>query len=226
MPGRGAAVKKRKKLMLALRVLPLVLMLTLLGLLLFSSADFSAGSIVALMPKNQVGAVAVLLLLFVLKSLAIAFPIAALWIVSGLMFPLPAAMAVSLAGTVVGLSIPFFIGKFSGSGAVDTLMARYPKVNSMMKLYRGREFFFSYIVRYLPLPMDIASMLAGALEIGYGKFLLGGLLGLLPQVVAHTVLGTAITEPGSPAFWGSIGAMLLIGAVSLFFYVRQVRREK
>ena len=30
-----------------------------------------------------------------------------------------------------------------------------------MRLYENREFFFSYIVRYLPLPMDIASMLVG-----------------------------------------------------------------
>ena len=219
-------MKKRKIWMVLLRVLPLALMLALLGLLLFSSADLSADSIVRMLPRNTLGAVSVLLLLFVLKSLAVAFPIAALWIVSGLIFPLPLALAVSFAGTIAGLSLPFFIGKFSGSGAVETLTARYPKAQSLMRLYRGREFVFSYIVRYLPLPMDVASMLVGALGIGYWKFLVGGLLGLLPQIVAHTVLGTSITEPGSPAFWGSIGAMLLIGAVSLFFYLRTLKREK
>ena len=219
-------MKKRKLWMVLLRALPLALMLALLGLLLFSSADFSADTIVRMLPRNTWGAAGVLMALFALKSLAIAFPIAALWIVSGLMFPLPLAMGVSLAGTVLGLSLPFFIGRFSGGGAAETLTARYPKVRSLMKLYRGREFFFSYIVRYLPLPMDIASMLAGALEIPYWKFLAGGLLGLLPQVVAHTVLGTSITEPGSPAFWGSLAAMLLIGLVSLLFYLRELRKEK
>ena len=73
--------------------------------------------------------------------------------------------------------------------------------------------------------MDIASMLVGSLQIPYRKFLTGGLLGLMPQMIAHTVLGSAIFEPGSPAFIGSLAAMLLIGAVSLFFYAHELRKQ-
>ena len=58
-----------------------------------------------------------------------------------------------------------------------------------------------------------------------GSFLTGGLLGLMPQMIAHTVLGSAIFEPGSPAFIGSPAAMLLIGAVSLFFYAHELRKQ-
>ena len=215
----------KKKWLQLLRLLPLCLMLFLLCWLLFSSADLSTDAIVAVLPKNTVGAIAVMMALFVLKSLAVTFPIAVFWVVSGLMFPLPLALSVSLAGTVLGLTLPFWIGRFSGFGLMDRLTKKYPKSKALMRLYETREFFFSYIVRYLPLPMDIASMLVGSLQIPYRKFLTGGLLGLMPQMIAHTVLGSAIFEPGSPAFIGSLAAMLLIGAVSLFFYAHELRKQ-
>ena len=215
----------KKKWLQLLRLLPLCLMLFLLCWLLFSSADFSTDAIVAVLPKNTVGAIAVMMALFVLKSLAVTFPIAVFWVVSGLMFPLPLALSVSLAGTVLGLTLPFWIVRVSGFGLMDRLTKKYPKAKALMRLYENREFFFSYIVRYLPLPMDIASMLVGSLQIPYRKFLTGGLLGLMPQMIAHTVLGSAIFEPGSPAFIGSLAAMLLIGAVSLFFYAHELRKQ-
>ena len=215
----------KKKWLQLLRLLPLCLMLFLLCWLLFSSADFSTDAIVTVLPKNTVGAIAVMMALFVLESLAVTFPIAVIWVVSGLMFPLPLALSVSLAGTVLGLTLPFWIGRFSGFGLMDRLTKKYPKANALLRLYENREFFFSYIVRYLPLPMDIASMLVGSLQIPYRKFLTGGLLGLMPQMIAHTVLGSAIFEPGSPAFIGSLAAMLLIGAVSLFFYAHELRKQ-
>ncbi len=111
----------KKKWLQLLRLLPLCLMLFLLCWLLFSSADFSTDAIVAVLPKNTVGAIAVMMALFVLKSLAVTFPIAVIWVVSGLMFPLPLALSVSLAGTVLGLTLPFWIGRFSGFGLMDRL---------------------------------------------------------------------------------------------------------
>ena len=46
----------KKKWLQLLRLLPLCLMLFLLCWLLFSSADFSTDAIVAVLPKNTVGA--------------------------------------------------------------------------------------------------------------------------------------------------------------------------
>lgn len=208
-----------------LRLLPLGLMVFLLGFLLLQGTDWNADAIVKAMPQNTGAAAGILLLLFVLKSLAITFPIAALWVVSGLLFPLPLAFAVNTAGMLLGLSLPFWIGRFSGTETMERLMGKYPKMQRAVKLYRGRELFFSYILRYLPIPMDIASMLAGALSIPYGKFLLGGFLGLLPQLVAHTVFGMAVFQPASPAFWGSLLGMLLIGGVSLLLYWRELKKQ-
>ncbi len=83
-----------------------------------------------------------------------------------------------------------------------------------MRLYENREFFFSYIVRYLPLPMDIASMLVGSLQIP------------LPEVFDWRPAGTYAADDcphragqrdfraGFSGFIGSLAAMLLIGAVS------------
>lgn len=209
-----------------LRLLPLGLMVVMLCLLLFRSTRVDAGALVAVLPENPWLAGGVLLGLFVLKSLAITFPVALLWVVSGMLFPLPGAICLNLLGLLVGLSLSFFIGKFSGAAWMAHWMEKYPKLQKMMGLYRGKELFFSYILRYLPVPMDIASMLAGAISIPWWKFLLGGVLGLLPQLLAHTVLGTAVFQPGYPAFWGSLASMVLIGGVSLLFYGRVLLRER
>ena len=71
--------------------------------------------------------------------------------------------------------------------------------------------FLSFFLRVIGcLPGDLVSMYLGACRIPYPTFLLGGLLGSVLHLVAYTVLGDSISEPGSPQFWISLGITVVL----------------
>lgn len=51
------------------------------------------------------------------------------------------------------------------------------------------------------MPGDAVSLYLGATQIPFPYYLTGGVLGTALGVVLSTILGSNITEPGSPAFW-------------------------
>ena len=65
----------------------------------------------------------VLLALFAVKSVTIVVYGALLYAASGILFPLPAALAVNLLGTIIMITIPYLIGSASGSEAIRRIAA-------------------------------------------------------------------------------------------------------
>lgn len=60
--------------------------------------------------------------LFAVKSLSIFLYSGLLYAASGILFPLPVAIAVNIAGTAVMVSIPYWLGKRLGSQAVQYIL--------------------------------------------------------------------------------------------------------
>ena len=56
--------------------------------------------------------------------------------------------------------------------------------------------------------------------------LLGGLLGGLPSLLAATLLGASVSQPGSPAFWLALGITAGVSFLSLLGYLLWQRRQK
>ena len=69
----------------------------------------------------------ILLSLFALKSVNAVIHCGLIYAVSGIIFPLPSAAAINLAGTVIMSSIPYFIGKSEGYGAVEEFLKKHSK---------------------------------------------------------------------------------------------------
>ena len=53
----------------------------------------------------------------------------------------------------------------------------------------------------------------------FGRYLSGSLLGTLPGIITATLIGTSVTEPSSPLFWGSILLTALLSVISFLSYV-------
>ena len=56
--------------------------------------------------------------------------------------------------------------------------------------------------------------------------LLGGLLGGLPSLLAATLLGASVSQPGSPAFWLALGITAGVSVLSLLGYLLWQKRQK
>ena len=141
-------------------------------------------NIVSLTPENLWLAALVFMLLYALKSLTSVVYVKLLYLAAGLIFPIPAAIAVSIAGSLLELVIPFFIGRVGGRGLADYMLKRYPKLGRLSALRNCSNFWFSVFARATGIfPLDPVSIYFGACGMPFPAFMLGSLAGLLPVLL-------------------------------------------
>lgn len=210
---------KSKKLNDFFKVLPIIICLTLVCLYFIFRKDITIESIISYTPNNSVLAILFIWFMYAIKSLSVFFPLSILKMVSGYLFSLPIAFMVNVIGLIISTSIPYWLGKFSGASAVDRLIQKYPKLESVVDLQYNNDIFVSFFLRVVRfLPGDIVSMYLGAINIPFPKYLLGSLLGLAPGIITSTLIGASITDPSSPMFIISIIMTVVISTVSALIY--------
>lgn len=84
---------------------------TIIAVCLLHKDEFTLEGILSYTPQQPILAAAVLWMLFAVKSLSIFLYSGLLYAASGILFPLPVAIAVNIAGTAVMVSIPYWLGK-------------------------------------------------------------------------------------------------------------------
>ena len=182
--------------------------------------EISVESITNFVPGNIAAAVAVMLLLFALKGVLITVYGGILYAASGILFPLPTALLVNAAGTVLMTGVPFFIGKLTGTKLLDKLIQKNGRLEQLQRIESQNEFFISFAVRMIGLlPGDLVGMYLGAGNFHARSYFLGTMLGLLPSILAFTVIGMSAHDISSPAFWIAVGVEIAITVFSLVFYL-------
>jgi len=180
-------------------------------------------------PENVWLAAAVLLFLYALKSLTVAFPIKALYIGAGILFRpwgLWLGIAVNALGIAACVSLPWLIGRFSGQALLERLIEKYPKAKQMDRLKRDNAFFFVYLVKLIGIiPCDISSMILGAMDIPFWSMVGGSVLGMLPAMIATTVLGANVMNPRSPSLYLSFGMVIVLSLLSTLLYRKVIQRK-
>lgn len=168
--------------------------------------------------------------LFALKSLTLVFYSGILFVASGLLFPLPLAIAVNIVGTAIMATIPYFVGKKSGQSYVDGMKEKHPKLRELEQLHIGNEFFFTVLLRSVNvLPLDPASMYFGAAGFKYLPYMLGTVVGMMTNIVTFPIIGGSAAEPGSKTFIISVSvdiAYALMGALGFYLCRRRAKRRE
>lgn len=217
----------KKKGETLLKVLPLCVTGLLVFFCWFYLRDFSFQDIIHFTPDNLFLAAAVIIGIYAVKSISIVFPLTAIFISTGVMFPLPAAILVNTIGLWVCITIPYFIGHFSGRDFVERLTDRYPKIKKLEQLGTSNELMTSYILRAIAaVPGDVISMLLGATGIRYPVYVLGSMLGLLPLAILQTLLGDYLDQPLSPQFIVLFVIMLAVSLASTLLFNRMSKKKK
>lgn len=224
-PEKEKKEKKRSGRQMALRVLLIALWAALIVACLVFRDELSLDTIVRAAPGNMAAAAAVMLALFALKSVSMVLYSGILYAASGLLFPLPVAIVVNLCGTAIMASLPYFIGKRSGTSMVESLREKYPKVRQLQTVQKRNNFMFSYGARIVRLPSDIVSLYMGASGVDYRAYLAGSMLGLLPHTVTYSIMGTSITDIRSPAFLISLGVEVAYVVVTAVVYALYAKRH-
>lgn len=222
--GGGDILRSRKY-----KVILLCVWLVILAVCFVNRDRFSVDGVLRYSPRNPLLAAVFMLLLFALKSLSVFIFSGILFAANGILFPLPAAIALNVLGAAVMVSLPYWLGRRLGKDAVDSVIAKYPKAEALRRMRTGRELSLSFITRAINiLPSDILSLYMGATGINYPKYLAGSILGMLLSLITFPIMGMNITEPTSPWFWASIVIQVLVSAVFIggyWVYYRKKRRE-
>ena len=172
--------------------------------------------IVSLTPSNSLLAALVLLALFAVKSVTVVVYGALLYAASGILFPLPAALAVNLLGTIIMITIPYLIGSASGSEAIRRIEEKHPKAALLRDFRAQNDWMFALLVRVLgPLPGDLIGAYMGAAGVRYPHYVLGSLLAMLPSMLTFSVMGGSVGDAGSARFIVSaiLQAALSVGSI-------------
>lgn len=177
-------------------------------------------------PANLFLAAVVIILFYVVKSFSLVFPLPILYVGVGLIFPnVWQAFAVNLIGVVLSLSLPFFLGRFSGKDMILKLTERFPKIKKLDEIKSDNETVFVFILKLSGvLACDLSSLLLGAMNISYRKFMLGSIAGLLPLIIAWTFLA-GVLDFRSPLFYLAIGGIIIVAVGSSLIYKKTVAKK-
>ncbi len=206
------------------RALPLCLMLAALGVGLHYLPEFTTQELVEIAPSNLIIAILVILAAYAIKSLAMVFPILAIYIASGLLFPAPLAIAVNIAGALLNAAIPYFIGRYSCSVTVEKLIVKHPKLKKADIWTKKNSVLSVYILRIVGfLPGDVVSLFCGASNVRPLPYFLGSLLGKLPVLILATIMGTQAENMLSLKFLIPFIGLVALSLCSSFFASRKLR---
>ena len=183
------------------KLLPLLVMLLIAGgavAFILTRGSIGVQELLAWSPENKWLAALAALAAYALKSQTVVVPYALIATAVGLIFDLPAALAVNTLGSVVCISLPYLTGRGSDGGLVDALLARQPRMRAFYEANRRHLFLVSLVLRVANLSNDILGLVFGSLKMKYWEYLLSSLVGILPAMVLYTVLGNDLDPFSAP----------------------------
>ncbi len=211
-----------------LQVAPLVMVGVCVLIYFLFFRGVTVENILEFTPENLWLAAIVMVGLFALKSLSMFFPMLILIVASGSIFPnIFCALFVNGLGVIVMLSIPYAIGHFAEREFVTNLINKNKNADKLREIKADNEIFIAYFLRVINiLPCDLVSMFLGSTDFGYSKYIIGSFAGVLPGMIATTVIGANMNDPTSPAFWIAIAAEVLFAVASTVAYYFYKKKKK
>ncbi|MBR1864693.1 MAG: TVP38/TMEM64 family protein [Ruminococcus sp.] len=200
----------------AMRFVPVVLTVTIIVICVafLSAHDFN--ELLDYTPENYFLAFLVFMGFYGLKSLSVVFPLTALFVAVGAVYPFWVACGVNILGLAVCYTVPYLVGRLAGGGLVKSLVRKYPKAKKLVDRTHENDLFAAYITRaVIVVPGDIVSMLHGALRMPFRAYLLGSVIGTVPQMLVQTYLGSNINDLSFKMVLVLIGLTVLTTLMSL-----------
>lgn len=210
----NAAAKRRARL---LRLMPMMICAVFIIVCVVFARSMDFEDVLNYTPRSAVAAAFVIWIFYALKSLSIMIPATILFIAAGHIYSYGIAVAVNIIGLAVSFAIPYAIGRFSGAELIDEIAEKHPKVSKALDYGQKNNFFTVYASRAVTvLPNDLMSMVHGALKMPFPSFMLGSIVGLLPEMLVETYIGGALSDLSLKSVLVMIGLIALTAAFSFF----------
>ena len=127
----------------------------------------------------------------IVKSFALVISPVILYTLSGILFDnFWVAIAVNFVGTVLSLFLPYYLGKFMGMEAVESLKKRFKAIEKFDS-FTGDNIFGVVFVGKVAclLPSDLNSLVLGAMNLPFGQYFFASNVGLFIISILWTLFG-------------------------------------
>lgn len=208
------------------RILSGVLLAVVVIVLCVFARGLSAEDILRYTPENPILAALVITLMTAAASMIPVFPMMIFYFACGMLFPFIWAVLVGAIGIFVEAMAQYLLGRRMGSGHVDALIEKHPKLAVIRSWQVNNDVFLTYLLRVSGLPVNMVSVFVGAMGIGPGAYLLGTYIGMIPGLISCILIGMQVKGEFT---WQLIVTIVLINAVSFaiaFFYNRHASQKK
>lgn len=217
--------KDYSKLVKALQIATGILMIALVvaGIIVKQKLGISAKNIPLLSQQltEQFGngvliLSAIMIGISVVKSFALILPPAVFYSITAyILDPGPKGFVISLIANTIActfsLVIPYFLGRFTGMGMVDTLSKKFKAIKKLDDFAGTNELKLTAVIKFAGiLPGDLSSLLFGAMNISFRNYMIGAFIGNFPLVAAYTLFGLVLKNVGDKPWVVAIPVMIIV----------------
>lgn len=173
---------------------------------------------------------AMFIVIHVVKSIALFVSPVILYVLAGMVFEdFWVAVIVGFIGSFLSLILPYYLGKFLGMDAVNSLKKRF-KVIEKIDGFAGRNVFGIVFICKVGaiMPSDLNSLVFGAMDLPFGKYFLSSNISLLILDILWTLLGAkgSITDPLSYIYILPAVIMAVAGTVYMGRNEKKMAQDK
>ncbi len=152
-------------------------------------------------------------------------PKAVFTIAAGMLFGVPAAVAIVLTGALVGAVAAFYLGRVLGRHAAERFVGRH--LIGLDALLVRRGLWAVAGLRLIPLvPFTAMNYLSGLTALRLAPYAIGSLLGMAPGTAAYVVVGAYGAAPGSWPFLAALAGLLALTAAGVVAAARNRRLRR
>ena len=168
---------------------------TALLLLIPHRHNFTVEGLLGYVPSSIALAILVFALIYAVKAVVMFPPLKVLYIAAGIVFPAGWGVVITYLCLVIALTIGYSVGKALGEEEVHKIITKNKKLASLLDEGKRDSLpALCFIARVLPVPRDLFSMLCGAVNMPYWKYLVASLLGLSTFMVPVVLTSAAVSS--------------------------------
>lgn len=165
-----------------------------------------------------------IILFSVVKSFALIFPPAVVFAICGYLMPnYWIGLLINVVSVFLSAFIPYFLGRFTGAGIIDTLKGRFNAVKKLDDFKGANETQMTFAIKLSGIiPGDLSSLLFGAIGVSFKKYMIGTNFGMLPLAIVYTAFGITLKNVGEKPWV----AVILVAVIIMFVIVASVMTKR
>ena len=211
--------------------LPITLMgICVIAFLIFLAVDenFSIVDFLELTRGYPIITSCAVIIAFIIKGVVVFLPYAVIAISTMALLDFPAAIITVIIGTIVNLSVPYWIGRLTKDDWIQKILTKIPKARPYFEM-SDNLFLLSFTLRAMNLSNECLGLLFGSAGLKYIPYMIANGIAILPSAISYVIIGrdmNLIESLQSPIFWCAIIVDCLMVLVMTIYFKKKKKKQE